>query len=130
MKNLFRTLSKKRRFRTPFDSQHVKASQILAKSPSLLKILGAFVKTLTADGKYLIQDGEDLELPIQMQLSQNEKHFLNFLFHFLNLHQMLNILIEKMIVRANVFPNFHTVKNVFTTLSKRHHSEHALTVNM
>ena len=130
MKNLFRTLSKKRRFRTPFDSQHVKASQILAKSPSLLKILGAFVKTLTADGKYLIQDGEDLELPIQMQLSQNEKHFLNFLFHFMNLHQMLNILIEKMIVRANVFPNLHTVKNVFRTLSKRRHSEHALTVNM
>ena len=130
MKNLFRTLSKKRRFRTPFDSQHVKASQILAKSPSLLKILGAFVKTLTADGKCLIQDGEDLELPIQMQLSQNEKHFLNFLFHFMNLHQMLNILIEKMIVRANVFPNLHTVKNVFRTLSKRCHSEHALTVNM
>ena len=130
MKNLFRTLSKKRRFRTPFYSQHVKASQILAKSPSLLKILGAFVKTLTADGKCLIQDGEDLELPIQMQLSQNEKHFLNFLFHFMNLHQMLNILIEKMIVRANVFPNLHTVKNVFRTLSKRRHSEHALTVNM
>ena len=108
----------------------MKASQILAKSPSLLKILGAFVKTLTADGKCLIQDGEDLELPIQMQLSQNEKHFLNFLFHFMNLHQMLNILIEKMIVRANVFPNLHTVKNVFRTLSKRRHSEHALTVNM
>ena len=130
MKNLFRTLSEKRRFRTPFDSQHVKASQILAKSPSLLKILGAFVKTLTADGKYLIQDGEDLELPIQMQLSQNEKHFLNFLFHFWNLHQFFNILKKKMIVIANIFPKLPTVKNVFRTLSKRRHSEHAWRVNM
>ena len=33
VKNLSRPLSKKRCFRTPFDSQHVKASQILAKSP-------------------------------------------------------------------------------------------------
>ena len=97
---------------------------------TLREILRVFVNTFTADSKYLIQDGENLQLSIQMQLSQNEKHFLNFLFHFMNLHQMLNILIEKMIVRANVFPNFHTVKNVFTTLSKRHHSEHALTVNM
>ena len=97
---------------------------------TLREILRVFVNTFTADGKYLIQDGENLQLSIQMQLSQNEKHFLNFLFHFMNLHQMLNILIEKMIVRANVFPNLHTVKNVFRTLSKRRHSEHALTVNM
>ena len=33
MKNLFTILSKKRRFRPCFDSQHVKASQILWKSP-------------------------------------------------------------------------------------------------
>ena len=33
VKILVRPLSKKRRFRTRFDSQHVKASQILAKSP-------------------------------------------------------------------------------------------------
>ena len=31
VENLVRPLSKKRRFRTRFDSQHVKASQILAK---------------------------------------------------------------------------------------------------
>ena len=33
VKNLFRPLSKKLRLRTRFDSQHVKASQILAKYP-------------------------------------------------------------------------------------------------
>ena len=33
VKILLRPLSKKRRFRTRFDSEHVKASQTLAKSP-------------------------------------------------------------------------------------------------
>ena len=32
VKDLFRPLSKKRRFRTPFHSQHVKGSQTLMKS--------------------------------------------------------------------------------------------------
>ena len=72
VKNLLRDLSKKRRFRTRFDSQHVKASQILTKSawecfyhvfsffsgkliwkmsPIVLgEILGVFVNTLTVDG--------------------------------------------------------------------------------
>ena len=35
LKILVRQLSKKRRLRTPFDSQHVKMSQILAKSPRM-----------------------------------------------------------------------------------------------
>ena len=97
---------------------------------TLREILRVFVNTFTADGKYLIQDGENLQLSIQMQLSQNEKHFLNFLFHFWNLHQFFNILKKKMIVIANIFPKLPTVKNVFRTLSKRRHSEHASTVNM
>ena len=89
---LVRPLSKKRRFRTRFDSQHVKASQILAKSPwerlyhvfssfslkliwkishqILGEILGVRFNTLTADGKYFLQDYENLQLPIQMQLSE------------------------------------------------------------
>ena len=35
---------------------------------------------------------------------KNEKHCLNFLLHFWNVPQSLNILKEKMIVIANVFP--------------------------
>ena len=91
LKNLVRTLSKKRSLRTHFDSQHVKVPQILAKlqgehfhhvfliilrevdfeiSPLVLgEILGAFVKTLTVDDKYPVQDCENLPLPIQMQFS-------------------------------------------------------------
>ena len=78
VKNFVRTLSKKRRFRKGFESQLVKASQILAKSPwehfyhafssfwgkliwkmSLLvidQILGVFVNTLSADAKYPVED--------------------------------------------------------------------------
>ena len=34
------------------------------------EILQVFVNTLTPDGKYPVQDCENLQLPIQMQLSQ------------------------------------------------------------
>ena len=34
------------------------------------EIIAVFVNTLTVDGKYLLQDSENLQLPIQMQLSQ------------------------------------------------------------
>ena len=40
--------------------------------------------------KYPVQDCGDLALPIQMQLSEKRKFFLNFLFW--NLHQILNVL--------------------------------------
>ena len=97
VKILVRPLSKKRRFRTRFDSEHVKASQMLAKfpwepfyhvflsfsvkliwemSPLVLgETLGVFVNTLTADGKYPLQGWENLQLLFQMQLSQKEKMF-------------------------------------------------------
>ena len=41
----------------------------------LLEILGVFVKTLTGDPKYSVQDCENLQLPIQMQLSEKQKAF-------------------------------------------------------
>ena len=91
VEDLFRPVSKKRRFRTSFDSQHVKGSETLVKSGwehfchiqiSLsremiwkispifkFEILGLFVNTLTADDKYALLDCENLPFPIQMQLS-------------------------------------------------------------
>ena len=87
-KNAVGALSKKRRFRTGFDSQHVKAFQILAKSPRepfyhvfspfseiliskmrrlvLGEISGLFVNTLTANGKYPVLDCDNLPLHFQM----------------------------------------------------------------
>ena len=106
VKILVRALSKNRCFRKRFDSQHVKVSQILVKSPwghfshvfsSFLKkliwnislvllreVLGMFLNTLSADCKYLIEDWENLQLPIQMQLSEKRKPFSQFLVRFLD----------------------------------------------
>ena len=86
-----RKLFQGHRFRTGFGSQHVKASQLLAKSPwecfyhvllsfsGILiwnisplvfgEISGMLVNTLTADGKYPVECCENLQLPIQMLLS-------------------------------------------------------------
>ena len=51
---------------------------------------------------------------------KNEKHFPIFLLHFWNLHQILNILKEKMIFIANVVPRLQTVKIFVRKLSKKH----------
>ena len=53
-------------------------------SPLMLgKILGVFVNTMTADGKYPIQDCENLQLPIEMQLSKKRKTLSPFFVPFL-----------------------------------------------
>ena len=100
-----RPLSKKRIFRTRFDRQHVKTSQILAKSPwehfshvfpsfsrkliwkmcplVLGEVLVLFVNRLTAGGKYPVHDCENLQLPIQMQLARKRKSFSELFVPFL-----------------------------------------------
>ena len=80
-------MSKKTRFRAPFDSQHVRGCQTLLKSVqkhfnhshkmSLLvicEILGLFVNTLTVDDKYCLGNKENLLQPIQLQLSHKEQN--------------------------------------------------------
>ena len=48
-------------------------------SPALLgEILAMFLNTFAAEGKYLIEDWENLPLPIQMQLSEKRKFFSDF----------------------------------------------------
>ena len=83
------------------------------------KILGVFLNTLTTDGKYPVEDWENLQLLIQMELSDKQKLFLNFLLHFWNLHQILNILKKKIMVIANVFPKLETVINFVRPLFVR-----------
>ena len=92
VKNFVGTFSKKHRFSQHFDSEHMKASQILAISPwqrfyhvfssfslNLIRkmsplafgdIIGAIVNTLTTDGKYFAWHCENVPLPIQIQLSE------------------------------------------------------------
>ena len=48
----------------------------------ILRLLG---NTLAADEKYRVHNREKLTIPIQMQLSQKQKTFLNLLLHFSNL---------------------------------------------
>ena len=72
---------------------------------------------MIANGKYPVQDCENLQLPIQMQLSQKQNIFLNFLIHFWNLRQILNILKKRMIVIVNVFSKLQTVEILVRPLS-------------
>ena len=53
-------------------------------SPLVLgEILGMCVNILTPDGKYHVQDCENLKLGIQMQLSEKRKTFSRFFVPFL-----------------------------------------------
>ena len=53
-------------------------------SPLVLgEILGMFLNTLTDDGMYPVQGCENLQLPIQMQLSEKQKIFSKFFVPFL-----------------------------------------------
>ena len=48
---------------------------------------------------------------------KTKKHFLSFLFHLSNLHQILNIFKKKNIRIANVFPKLATVQGLDTPLT-------------
>ena len=48
---------------------------------------------------------------------KNKKHFLEFLFHLWNLHQILNIFQKRKIVIANVFPKLAIVQALVTPLT-------------
>ena len=47
------------------------------------KILTLFVNTLTVDDKHYLLNRDNLTQPVQMQLSQKEKTFSEFLFPYL-----------------------------------------------
>ena len=98
-------MSKKNRFRGPFDKQHGKRAQALLKSASqhlyhihrslprklswkkslllTCQILGLLVNTLAADEKYPLLKRDNLMTPIQMHLSQKQKTFSQFSAPFL-----------------------------------------------
>ena len=53
----------------------------------------------------------------QSSYLKNKKHFLSFLFHLWNLHQILNIFKKNKIIIANVFPKLATVQGLVTPLT-------------
>ena len=92
---------------------HWSLARKLSSKKSLLltcQILGLLLNTLAADEKYPVLNRDNLTIPIQMQLSQKQKISLNFWLHFWNLDSILNILEQKMILTAFVFPKLRTVK--------------------
>ena len=46
-------------------------------------MLGVFIYTLNADGKYPLQGSENLQLPFQMQLPEKQKIFSELVVAFL-----------------------------------------------
>ena len=93
-------MSKKPRFKEAFDKQDKQIcttallpySLITAKLMELEKsllltcqILGLLVDILSADEKYAVLNRDNLTIPMQMQLSQKKKDFLNFLLRIWNL---------------------------------------------
>ena len=98
-------MSKKSRFRGPFDKQHGKRAQALLKSASqhlyhihrslprklswkkslllTCQILGLLVNTLAADEKYPVLNRDNLKIPIQIQSSQKQNTFSDFFAAFL-----------------------------------------------
>ena len=93
-------MSKKSRFREPFEKQHDKRAQARFKSVShglfqihrslssqlsykrslllTCQILGNLVNTLGDDEKYPVPNRDNLTIPIQMQLSQKQKTISDF----------------------------------------------------
>ena len=76
------------------------------------KFLRLFVNTLPADEKYYLLNRDNLAEPIQMQLSQKQKTFSQFPFAFLKSILNYKHFPKKMTLRADVFPEIPTPKNM------------------
>ena len=76
------------------------------------KFLRLFVNTLTVDDKHYLLNRDNLTQPIQMQVSQKQKTFSQFFFHFANLYEILNICQQKMTLIPNVFAEIPAPKNI------------------
>ena len=61
---------------------------------AISRILALFVNALTDDDNYSLRNRQNLQQPIQMQLSKKLNMFLTVLHHFRSLHYVFNILIK------------------------------------
>ena len=132
-------LSIQRRLKTPFDSQHVKWFQTLVKSLwehfyqvfsslwgeiiwkispwlkfEIIWVLLTYGLLITSILFRIVRICHSL---FKSSYLKNKKHFLGFLFHWWNLHQILNNFKKKNIVIANVFPKLATVQGLVTPIT-------------
>ena len=84
-------------------------------------MLEVSVNTLSAGGKYFVQDCQNFPLPIQEQLSEKGKSFSSYLKDFLEKDDYHSLCVSK---------STDCEKLAHTTLQESAVSEHALTVNM
>ena len=85
----------------------------------LREILGVFLNTLAAHAKYPVQDWNNLQLPIQMQLSEKRKTFSQIFLPVLECTSNFKYFRKSTIVIANVFPKLQTVKIFVRLLCKK-----------
>ena len=85
----------------------------------ICETLGAFLNTLTLMRSILFRIVRISCCKFKCSYLKNKKLFLDFLFHFWNLHQIFDILKKKVIVIANLFPKLQTKKNLARPLSKK-----------
>ena len=71
-----------------------------------------FVNISTADDKYSFLNRDTLRQPIQMQLSQKQKAFSEFVPAFWDLNYIFNIFKRKMTLVADVFAKLGSPKYV------------------
>ena len=76
------------------------------------KFLRLFVNTLAVDEKYYLLNRDNLAQPIQMQLFQKQKTFSEFPFAFSKSILNYKHFPRKMTLRAYVFPEIPTLKNM------------------
>ena len=128
---MVRPLTKQRRVRTSFYSQRVKGFQTLVKSSwenfyhifsslwreMIWKISPWFkfdtiVVFVNIDGllitSIMFRIVRICRSLFKCNYLKNKKHFLSFIFHLWNLHQISNIFKKKKIVIADVFPKLTT----------------------
>ena len=118
--------------REPFDKQHGKRAQALLKPASLhlyeiywsmwswlswkrsllltCQILELVVNTLAANEKYPVLTRDNLTIPIQMQLSQNQKTFSHFFASFLKSRINFKYFGKNMTLIDFVFPKLRPPK--------------------
>ena len=117
LKHMATETSKRSCFRTPFANERVNGFQTLLKaaphdyyplfspirgkfswkkSPSVwYEILRLSVNALTADDKYSGSNMQNFPQQFQTPLSHKKKHFLDFLLHFWNVHEIWSIFKKK-----------------------------------
>ena len=85
----------------------------------ILEILGVFVTILASMKSFLFQIVRICNSQFKCNYLKNKKYFRNFLFHFLNLRQTLNIWGKWMMVIANVFRKLQAVEILVRPLYKK-----------